>query len=112
MFEIFNTMAIPIINNAAMQNTIASKTLNVPATCSSTLTIFLSARGSAIAAEKLYSAINTVSLIIGIAHIPITTIIPTIPTAFFITEVAPKYSINRIAKHFSYHRNKCTTCSF
>lgn len=112
MFEIFSTIAIPIISNAAMQNTIANKTLKVPAICSSTFTIFLSANGSAIAAEKLYSAINTVSLIIGIAHMPITTIIPTIPTAFFITEVAPKYSINRISKHFTYHRYKCTACSF
>lgn len=112
MFEIFSTIAIPIINNAAMQNIIASKTLNVPAICSNTFTIFLSARGSAIAAEKLYNTVNTVSLIIGIAHIPITTIIPTTPTAFFITEVAPKYSINRISKYFSYHRDKCTTRSF
>lgn len=112
MFEIFSTIAIPIINNAAMQNIIASKILNVPAICSSTFTIFLSANGSAIAAEKLYNVINTVSLMIGTMHIPATTIIPTIPTAFFITEVAPKYSINRISQHLSYHRNKCTTCSF
>lgn len=112
MFEIFSTIAIPIISKAAMQNTIASRTLKVPAICSKIFTIFLSANGSAIAAEKLYRTISTVSLIIGIAHIPITTIIPTTPTAFFITEVAPKYSINRISKHFAYHRNKCTTCSF
>ena len=112
MFEIFNTIAIPIINNAAIQNIIASRTLNVPAICSSTFTILLSANGSAIAADKLYNTVSTVSLIIGIAHIPMTTIIPTIPTAFFITEVAPKYSINRISKYLSYYRNKCTTCSF
>lgn len=112
MFEIFNTIAIPIINNAAIQNIIASKILNVPAICSNTFTIFLSANGSAIAAEKLYNAIKTVSLMIGTIHIPITTIIPTIPTAFFITEVAPKYSINRFSKYFSYHRNKCAACSF
>lgn len=89
-------MAIPIINNAAIQNIMASNTLNVPPICSSILTTFLSANGSAIAAERLYRAINTVSLIIGIAHIPITTNIPTIPTAFFITEVAPKYCVYRI----------------
>lgn len=95
--DIFSTIAIPIINNAAIENIIASSTLNVPPICSNTFTIFLSAKGSAIAAEKLYNNVNTVSLIIGIAHIPITTIIPTIPTAFFITEVAPKYCIYRIS---------------
>lgn len=95
--DIFSIIAIPIISRAAMQNIIASKTLNVPPICSSIFTIFLSANGSAIAAEKLYSKVNTVSFIIGITHIPITTIIPTIPTAFFITDVAPKYCIYRIS---------------
>ena len=59
-------MAIPIINKAAMQNIIASITLKVPPICSSTFTIFLSANGCAIAAEKLYSNVNTVSFITGI----------------------------------------------
>lgn len=86
-------IAIPIISNAAMQNIIASKTLKVPPICSSIFTIFLSANGSAIAAEKLYSKVNTINLIIGITHIPTTTIIPTTPTAFFMTEVAPKHCV-------------------
>lgn len=81
------------MSSAAIQNIIASNTLNVPPICSSIFTIFLSASGSAIAAEKLYSNVNTVSFIIGITHIPITTIIPTIPIEFFITEVAPKYCV-------------------
>ena len=97
MLEILSIIAIPIMSKAAIQNIIARSTLNVPPICSSMFTIFLSANGSAIAAEKLYSDVNTVNFIIGIAHIPITTIIPTIPTAFFITDVAPKYSFYRIS---------------
>ena len=81
------------MSKAAMANIIASNTLNVPPICSSIFTIFLSANGSAIAAEKLYNMVNTVSFTIGITHIPITTIIPTTPTAFFITDVAPKHCI-------------------
>lgn len=88
---------MPIINSKLIQNIIASKTLKVPPICSNTFIIFLSANGSAIAADKLYNAVNTVSFIIGIIHIPITTIIPTIPTAFFITAVAPKYCLYRVA---------------
>ena len=95
--DIFRTIAIPIISSAAIENIIASSTLKVPPICSNTFTIFLSAKGSAIAAEKLYNKFNTISLIIGIAHIPITTIIPTNPTAFFITEVAPKHCIYRVS---------------
>ena len=97
MLDIFNVIAIPIIKRIAMQNTIASKTLNVPPICSNMLTIFLSAKGSAIAAEKLYNAVSTVTLIIGRIHIPIITIIPIIPTAFFITDVAPKYCFYRVS---------------
>lgn len=86
-------MASPIINNTATKNIIAKSTLKVPAICSNTLTIFLSAKGSEIAAVKLYKTVTTISLIMGKAHIPISKIIPTTPTAFFITEVAPKYCI-------------------
>lgn len=91
--DIFSIIAIPIISKVAIQNIIASKTLNVPPNCSNIFTIFLSANGSAIAAEKLYNKVNTASFIIGIIQIPITTIIPTIPTEFFITDVAPKYCV-------------------
>lgn len=80
-----------------MLNTIARHTLNVPKICSNTFTIFLSAKGSAIAEVKLYIPVSTVSFIIGIAHIPTTTTIPTIPTAFFITLVAPQYCIYGIS---------------
>lgn len=93
MLDILSIIAIPIISNAAIENIIASKTLNVPPICSSMFTIFLSANGSAIAAEKLYNIVNTVNFIIGIAHIPTTTIIPRTPTAFFMTDVAPKNCI-------------------
>ena len=89
VFDIFKTIAIPIISNAPIANIIASKTLKVPPISSSKFTIFLSAIGSTIAAEKLYRILKTVSFTIGIAQIPITTTIPTIPTAFFITDVAP-----------------------
>ena len=55
--------------------------------CGMTVSEMISAKG------LLYNNVKTVSLIIGIAHIPITTIIPIIPTAFFITDVAPKHCI-------------------
>ena len=72
-----------------MKNIIAKSTLNVPLICSKSDTIFLSASGSQIAEAKLYITVIIASFIIGKAHIPIITIIPTIPREFFKREVAP-----------------------
>ena len=63
--------------------TIANNNLNIPLISSSRLTIFESAKGSIIADDIEYIMQNVESLIIGIIHIPIITIVPTIPTAFF-----------------------------
>ena len=82
MFEILSVIASPIIKSVAMQNIIASNILKVPPICSNTLTIFLSDKVSAIAADSVYNPVSTVNFIIGVIHIPITTIIPTIPMAF------------------------------
>ena len=82
-------IAIPNISNVAIEKTIARSTLKVPPICSNMLTILLSAIGSAMAADKLYRHVRTVNFIIGIAQIPTITIIPTIPTEFFMTLVAP-----------------------
>ena len=83
-------MAIPIINRTATKNIIPKSTLKVPPICSNKDTIFLSAIGSHIAEAKWYVIVNIASFIIGIAHIPITTIIPTTPIEFFKIEVEPK----------------------
>ena len=83
-------MAIPIINKTAIKNITPKSTLNVPPICSNKDTIFLSANGSLIAEAKWYVIVNIASFIIGIAHIAITIIIPTIPIEFFKIEVAPR----------------------
>ena len=91
--EILSIIAIPIINNTDINTIIPSKILNVPPTLLITFTIFWSANGSLIAAAKLYKILSIASFIIGATHIPIIIITPTIPTAFFINDVAPKYCI-------------------
>lgn len=88
--DIFRMIATPIINSADRKNIIPKSILNVPPILLISFTIFLSANGSLIAAVKLYKILNVVNLIIGVAQIPIIIITPTIPTAFFINEVAPK----------------------
>ena len=90
-------MASPIFKKTNMQNTIASITLKVPLICSKTFTIFLSAKGWATADKTLYNTVKTSNFVIGVIHIPIITIIPTIPTPFFITDVAPQYCFYRIS---------------
>lgn len=86
---IFNIIAIPIINKTEMNTIIPSKTFNVPPKFSITFTIFESAIGSLTAETRLYIILKIVNFIIGPMHIPIITITPINPTAFFITDVAP-----------------------
>lgn len=82
-------IASPITNKTATKNIIPKRTLNVPPICSNKDTIFLSANGSHIAEAKWYEIVSTDNFIIGIAHIPITTNIPTIPIEFFKSDVEP-----------------------
>lgn len=81
--------ASPIMIKTATKNIIPNNNLNVSPICPKRATIFLSASGSQTADAKLYVIVRIASLIIGIAHIPITTIIPTIPNEFFNKVVAP-----------------------
>ena len=74
---------MPIISNTATEQIIANNILNTPLISSSSFTIFLSAIGSTIPEVKAYIILNVASFIIGIIHIPINIITPTIPTAFF-----------------------------
>lgn len=90
-------IAIPIINNTATKVIIPKRILKVSPILLIVFTIFSSAKGSLIADIKLYNMLNTASFIIGVIHIPIITTTPTIPTAFFINEVAPKHCIYRIS---------------
>ena len=86
-------IAIPIISSTDTNIIIPSKILNVLPTLLITFTIFSSANGSLIAAARLYKMLKIASFIIGDIHIPIIIITPTIPTAFFINDVAPQNCI-------------------
>lgn len=83
MFDIFITNAVPIISITDRLLNIPKNILNTSAICSIRLVIFLSATISARTPTNLYIIVNIPSFIIGIMHIPIIIITPTIPTAFF-----------------------------
>ena len=72
-----------MISNTERAHKIPNNNLKVPPISSSSFTIFSSDIGSIIAADKLYTIVNTPNFITGTIHIPIIIIIPTIPTAFF-----------------------------
>lgn len=57
--------------------------LKISPISSSKFVILVSAIACVATANNLYDIVNIASFIIGAIHIPITTIIPTIPTAFF-----------------------------
>lgn len=81
--DIFITNVIPIINITDIDINIASKILNVSPICDNKSTIFASAIGWHRAAVIWYVIVNIASFIIGNTHIPIITITPTVPIAFF-----------------------------
>ena len=72
------------------ENKIASNILKVSPICSSNFTIFSSAIGSTAAPASLYTAVNIVNFIIGIAQIAIIITTPKTPHAFFKIPAHPK----------------------
>ena len=100
---IFITRVSPIISITDIVHIIPSKILKVPPICSSTETIFLSAIGSLSAAVRLKATESIVNFIIGIIHIPSTTIIPTKPTAFFSIFPQPSTASTVSPRSFPYY---------
>ena len=83
VLEILITKVIPIISITLIEHSIASNILNVSAIWVIKDTILESAIGSHKAAVRWYIIVIIASFNIGVIHIAITTITPTIPIAFF-----------------------------
>ena len=83
VLEILITKVIPIISITLIEHSIASNILNVSAIWVINDTILESAIGSHKAAVRWYIIVIIASFNIGVIHIAITTITPTIPIAFF-----------------------------
>ena len=72
---------------------IAKNILKISPVCSNKSVILLSAIGSTIPDNNLYTRLNIPNFIIGVIQIPTIMITPTKPTAFFKIIPPPKYCI-------------------
>ena len=98
------TKVIPIINNTDTEQRIANSNLKIPPISSNNFTILESAKGSMILAVNEYIILNIPNFIIGITQIPIITITPTTPTAFFKITPQPNILSTPSPKIFPYDR--------
>ena len=96
---------MPTIKSTETEHKIPSNSLNMSPNSSNSFTIFSSAIGSIIAEEKEYIIVSIDNLIIGVIHIPIITITPTTPSAFFNTSPHPKTLSTESPSIFPYNWN-------